>query len=131
MSAPVAVLPSVTSPVRARSMQNTRTMREDKDAIRILLIRPWTAPLGPLRIALERAGMTARFHRVDIEPALNAALHRGGYDVVVLDPKTTAISLAVVEACMKANRRPLPIVTLSDPTTIADAIRSALRSRLN
>lgn len=106
-------------------------MREDNDAIRILLIRPWTAPLAPLRIALEQAGMTARFHRVDIEPALNAALHRSGYDVVVLDPTTPAITREIVDACMKANRRSLPIVTLSDPSTLADAIRSACRSQLN
>lgn len=106
-------------------------MRDANDPIRILLIRPWTAPLAPLRLALERAAMTGRFHRVDIEPALNAALHRGGYDVVVLDPRTPAITLDVVEACMKANRRAFPIVTLSDPSTFADEIRSALRSQLN
>lgn len=106
-------------------------MRDVTNAIRILLIRPWTAPLAPLRIALDQAAMTARFHRVDIEPALNAALHRGGFDVVVLDPATTGISIEIVEACMKANRRSVPIVTLSDPSTLADAIRDALRARMN
>lgn len=106
-------------------------MREAKDAIRILLIRPWTEPLAPLRTALDQASIAARFHRVDIEPALNAALDRGGYDVVVLDPRTPAISLEVVEACMKANRRSFPIVTLGDPSTLGDAIRDALRAQLN
>lgn len=106
-------------------------MRDVKHAIRILLIRPWTEPLAPLRIALERAAIAARFHRVDIEPALNAALYRGGYDLVVLDPRTPAISLELVEACMKANRRSVPIVTLGDPSTLGDAIRNALRAQLN
>lgn len=106
-------------------------MRDVKDAIRILLIRPWTEPLAPLRIALDQAAIAARIHRVDIEPALNAALNRGGYDVVVLDPRTPAISVEVIEACMKANRRSFPIVTLGDPSTLGDAIRNAIRARLN
>lgn len=106
-------------------------MREAKDAIRILLIRPWTEPLAPLRIALEHAAITARFHRIDIEPALNAALDRGGYDVVVFDPRTPGITREIIDACMRANRRAFPIVTLSDPSTLADAIRTALRAQLN
>ena len=106
-------------------------MREAKHAIRILLIRPWTQPLAPLRIALEQAGMTARFHRIDIEPALNAALDRGGYDVVVFDSRTPGITREIIESCMRANRRSFPIVTLSDPSTLADDIRQAFRAQLN
>lgn len=106
-------------------------MREGHDAIRILLIRPWTEPLAPLRTALEAAELPVRFHRVDIEPALNAALLRGGYAVIVFDPGTPGISREMIEARLKANRRTIPIVTLGDARTLAEAIRQALRSHAN
>jgi DNA-binding NtrC family response regulator len=106
-------------------------MREAKDAIRILLIRPWTEPLAPLRSALTAADLRARFHRVDIEPALNAALDRGGYDVIIFDTRTPGISRETIESRMKANRRAIPIVTLGDARTLADEIREALQSHAN
>ena len=106
-------------------------MREAKDAIRILLIRPWTEPLAPLRSALTKADLPARFHRVDIEPALNAALDRGGYDVIIFDARTPGITRETIESRVKANRRTIPIVTLGDARTLADDIRQALRSHAN
>jgi len=47
--------------------------------INVLLIRSWIHPLAPLRAALHDAAIDARFTRIDIEPALNAALARGGF----------------------------------------------------
>lgn len=111
--------------------KNSHSMREAKDAIRILLIRPWTEPLAPLRASLATAELPARFHRVDIEPALNAALDRGGYDVVVFDAHTPGITRETIEARMRANRRAFPIVTLRDARTLAEDIRQALRSHAN
>lgn len=112
-------------------MQNLLSMREPKDAIRILLIRPWTEPLAPLRAVLEAAELTVRFHRVDIEPALNAAIHRGGYSVIVFDPRTPGISHELIDARLKESRRTIPIVTLGDARTLADDIQQALRSHAN
>lgn len=112
-------------------MQKLLAMRETKDAIRILLIRPWTEPLAPIRAALEEAGVTARFHRVDIEPALDAAIHRGGYTVIVFDPCTRGITREMIESRLKESRRTIPIVTLGDARTLADDIQQALRSHAN
>jgi len=106
-------------------------MREANNAIRILLIRPWTEPLAPLRAALEVDDLDVRFHRVDIEPALDAALDRGRYTVVVFDPRTPGITRETLESRMKANRRAIPIVTLRDVRTLAEDIRQALRSHVN
>lgn len=106
-------------------------MSEVKDAIRILLIRPWTEPLAPIREALDAAELRVRFHRVDIEPALNAAIHRGGYAAIVFDPRTPGITREMIEARLKDNRRALPIVTLGDVCTLAEEITQALRSHAN
>lgn len=95
------------------------------------MIRPWTEPLAPLRAALEASGLRVRFHRVDIEPALNAALERGGYTLIVFDPGTPGITREMIESRLKDNRRSLPIVTLGDARTLAEEIRQALQSHAN
>jgi hypothetical protein len=106
-------------------------MRDANNTLRILLVRPWTEPLAPLRAALEAQDLNARFHRVDIEPALNAALDRGSYTVIVFDPRTPGITRETLDARMRANRRTMPIVTLGDARTLAEDIRQALRSHAN
>lgn len=99
--------------------------------VRILVIRPWTESLAPLRALLRDAGISARFARVDIEPALDAALARGGYDVIVFDPKTKELSLEVIVASLREHRRPIPIVVLGNLDVLVDAIRTALIRQLN
>lgn len=99
--------------------------------VRILLIRPWTEPLAPLRAALRDADITARIARVDIEPALDAALSRGGYDVIVFDPSTKDLTLDIIESRLREHRRMTPIVTLTGLERLAAAIKAALISRLN
>ena len=106
-------------------------MRDANNTIRILLIRAWTEPLAPLRAALEANDLDARFHRVDIEPALDAALDRGSYTVIVFDPQTPGITRETLDARLRANRRAIPVVTLSDARTLAETIRQALRSHAN
>ena len=71
---------------------------------RILVIRAWTEPLTRLRAALREAGVTVRITRVDIEPALNAALARSSYDVVVWDP-SCAIARDLVDARLREHGR--------------------------
>jgi hypothetical protein len=123
----LCVAATCAGPLYAKSL----AVREAKDAIRILLIRPWTEPLAPIRAALEDAELAARFHRVDIEPALNAALSRGGYAVIVFDPRTPGITIEMIEARLRDHRRAVPVVTLGDTRTLADDIRQALRSHVN
>ncbi len=98
--------------------------------MKVLLVRPWIHPLAPLRDALRVAGLDPRFTRVDIEPALNAALARGSHDIVLYDPTTPALSRPVVEARLREHRANIPIVELDhDPGSVGDRIRAALASR--
>ena len=91
----------------------------------------FTSPIAPLRDALHRAGLDAQLVRVDIEPALNAALMRSNFDVIVLDGATPGITCEVVETCLRARGRWIPVVELITLETVADAIRHALSTSLN
>jgi DNA-binding NtrC family response regulator len=108
-------------------------MSAEPNNARILLIRAWTEPFAPFRAALRAAGLHTRIARVDIEPALNAALGRSSYDVIVLDPTTPGITREIVEARMREHGRFIPIVVLaSGPLeAVADAIKHALDAKLN
>jgi DNA-binding NtrC family response regulator len=97
--------------------------------MKILLVRPWIHPLAPMREALRRAGIQARFTRVDIEPALNAALARGGYDVVIFDPTIPGVSALVLEARMREHRIDIPVVEIGDLEDLVERIANALASR--
>jgi hypothetical protein len=106
-------------------------MAAASEKVRILLIRPWTEPLGALRDALRAAQISARISRVDIEPALNAALSRTPFDLVVLDPQTRGITLELVEERMREHRRFVPIVMFDAIDATVVAIQRALRYRFN
>lgn len=97
--------------------------------VKVLLIRPWIHSLAPLRAALRRVGLEARFTRVDIEPALNAALARAGFDVVVVDPQTPGLSPSTIEARLRDHRVEVPVLALEDTETIGLRIRAALAAR--
>jgi len=98
--------------------------------MKVLLVRPWVHPLAPLRDALRVGGFDPRFTRVDIEPALNAALQRGPHDVILLDTNTPSLSRALVEARLRDHRLDIPIVELDhDPLALPDRIRNALAAR--
>lgn len=98
--------------------------------MRVLLVRPWTHPLAPLRDALRVAGLDPRFTRVDIEPALNAALARDAHDLVLFDPTTPALSRSMIEARLRDHRVDIPIIEIDhDPTAVGARIRAALASR--
>ena len=106
------------------------TMTGTSDKARILLIRPWTAPLAPIRTALRDAGIEARISRVDIEPALNAALQRTRFDVVIYDPATPGITRETLDARMREHRRFAAVIVL-ELESVADMVRRALAERLN
>jgi hypothetical protein len=106
-------------------------MSEVSTVVRILVIRAWTIAETPLRAALRRAGMAVEITRVDIEPAVNAALLRRSFDVIVLDPKTPTVTREDVEACLRAQRLWIPIVELRAVESLTDDIQSALANRLN
>jgi hypothetical protein len=97
---------------------------------RILVIRPWTEPLTELRAALRDAGVTVRITRVDIEPALNAALARSSYDVVVWDPHCR-ITRDVVEARLREHGRTASIVVMEELGVTITNIVHTLTARFN
>lgn len=98
--------------------------------MKVLLVRPWIHPVAPLRDALRVAGFDPRFTRVDIEPALNAALVRGPHDVILFDPATPSVSRATIEARLRDHRIDVPVIEIDGTTTtVADQIRAALASR--
>jgi DNA-binding NtrC family response regulator len=104
-------------------------MASPTSMVQLLLIRPWIHSLAPLRASLRRAGFEARFTRVDIEPALHAALVRGGYDVVVVDPATPGLPHSTIESCLRDHRADLPIIVLEDIESLGERVKAALASR--
>jgi hypothetical protein len=105
-------------------------MVSPRQSVRILVIRAWTKPLGPLRALLRAAGIEARIWRVDIEPALNAELTRSNFDLILFDP-TGTISREVVEQRLREHRRVVPVVESTGDDSDAVTIARALTWRLN
>ena len=95
------------------------------------MIRAWTEALAPLREALREAGIIAQFTRVDIEPALDAALGRGGFHVIVFDPATPGLSRGVVDARLREHACTAPLVILSRLEDLAELLTRTLSARLN
>ena len=101
-------------------------MASPDSTVKVLLIRPWIHSLAPLRAALRSAGYEARFTRVDIEPALQAALARGEFDIAIVDPATPGLTRSTIEACMREHRASIPLIELDGVNTLAAEIRHAL-----
>ena len=97
--------------------------------MKVLLIRSWIHPLAPVRAALRATGLDPRFTRVDIEPALNAALFRGGHDIALHDPATPGLPRSLVESCMRAHRIDIPLVELGELGNLAERIEVAMAAR--
>jgi len=97
---------------------------------RILVIRAWTEPLVRFREALREAGVVVRITRVDIEPALNAALVRGSFDVIVWDP-TSSVTRDVVAARLREHGRTASIVVMEEVGVTVTNIVHTLTARFN
>lgn len=95
--------------------------------MRVLVIQFWVNDSTPIRNALAAAGIDADLVRVDIEPAVNAALSWGRYTAVVYDPATTTVSLAAVEQCMRSNQCTVPLVVADDLSMLGARLLAALR----
>ena len=103
-------------------------MRERPHTIHVLAIQFWIHDPGPLQRVLEAVGFLARIKRVDIEPALHAALARqSSWDLIVVDPATPDLSIVAVQRAMKALRCKAPLIVMDDVGDLADRIHHALR----
>ena len=77
------------------------------------------------------AALEGRFHRVDIEPALHAALTRDAYDAVVYDPQTPLLTRDIVQARINELRPGTPLVVLGKLEDLGACIAGALDARRN
>lgn len=104
-------------------------MAEPAAKLQVLLVQFWIQDPGPIRAALEAAGLAIALTRVDIEPALHAALMCGHYDLVIYDPSTTTISRSAVEENLRASRRDPVLLVADDLATLGARACELLRSR--
>jgi CheY-like chemotaxis protein len=98
--------------------------------IRILVVRTWTAVLA-LRGALRTFGDRVHLTVVDIEPALNAALARTTFDLVLYDPSTPAITRDTLAARLREHRRDIPVIEITTLESLECRISEALALRMN
>ena len=111
----------------AYSMQDVLNSMHGSPKMRVLVIQFWVHDSRPIRDALAACDIDADLVRVDIEPAVNAALSWGRYGLVIYDPTTTSVSLAAVEQCMRANQCAAPLVVADDLSTLGARALAALR----
>jgi DNA-binding NtrC family response regulator len=97
--------------------------------LHILVVQSWTCDVRPIRDSLEAAGLDVSIMRVDIEPALHAALTWGQYDLVIYDPEATTISRTTVEECLYATRSNLPFIVVGDIASLGDRVRALRHAR--
>lgn len=105
-------------------------MVERAGTLEILLIQHWIHDLEPIRAAIGEVGAGARWTRVDIEPALHAALTRDTFDLVIY-AAPPSLSLASVEECLRATRCTIPVVAADPIATLAERVRDALQDHRN
>lgn len=115
--------------IPVRGVQIHVGMSDLPDKIQVLVVQFWIHDRRPIRAALQRAGLDLTITRVDIEPALYAALTCGRYDLVIYDPATTTISKATVEETLRASRRDVPLLVADDLETLGARAYELLRSR--
>ena len=105
---------------------NIGPVPERVHTIELLAIQFWIHDPGPIKRAAQSAGFIARIKRVDIEPALNAALGRQHWDLLLMDPATPNLSIEAVRRAMKAFRCSAPLIVIDDVATLPDQLQQAL-----
>jgi hypothetical protein len=112
-------------------MQDGSPVLGARCSLRILVIQPWIAELAPIEASLRAAEIDAALVRVDFHAALTAALARDRFDLAILDPSTPDLPREVVEACVQASGRAIPLIVLGEPAAIGAQILRALAARVN
>lgn len=80
---------------------------------------------------MRELGHAVRITAVDIEPALNAALARTTFDVIVYDASTPAIARDTLSARMREHGRDIPVVEVTSLDVLAAQILRSLSGRMN
>ena len=102
-------------------MQLVRRMATPSRPLRILWIRSWVQPTHGLRDALCDAGYRAILTRVDIEPALEAAITRKDFELAIVDGDA-GIARELVEKRFREHRVFAPVIDHDAPTTLVRRI---------
>jgi DNA-binding response OmpR family regulator len=99
--------------------------------LHVLLIRAWIRAVEPVRAALHAVGLDVHITRVDLEPALHAALTRRAYDVVIHDPEVPNLPRDTLAARLRDHHHAAPIVTLGSIDQLGYAVLRALAKLRN
>jgi len=100
-------------------------------SLHILLIQSWTSDVRAFEETLRAAGIEAAITRVDFRAALEAALARQRFDLVVLDPSTSDLPRVAIEECLQRAGHEVSIILLEDMATLGERVLRALAPRLN
>jgi len=100
-----------------------------RDRARLLLICSWVHRSAEIHRALEQVGIYASLVRVDVEPALRAALVRGGYAAVVFVSDTPGLQRDLVETHILLHALDTPLVVVECISAIGSALVQRLRAR--
>jgi hypothetical protein len=104
---------------------------DSRDPREILVVVPWTIDLTGLRASLRAEEIHAIVTRVDLEPALEAALTRTRFDAVVYLSPTPSLALNLVETAVRVRGRAVPVVVVDQLAAAAAKIAAELRLRRN
>jgi len=95
--------------------------------LRILWIRSWAQPTQALRDALADIGYRAILTRVDIEPAVHAAVMRRDFELAIVDGDA-GIARELVETWFREHRIYAPVIDHGAPATLVHRIERAMRA---
>jgi hypothetical protein len=101
-------------------MAETSDGGNGQGVVRVLVVRSWSYPIAPLRAALHAVGVRARFIRIDIEPALVAALGRRNFDVIAHDATTPGVPRDLLDGHLRDLAIKVPVVDIGRHDTPRD-----------
>jgi len=111
--------------VPARHMHRVPTVSTPPRPLRILWVHSWVQPTQGVRDALSDAGYRAILTRVDIEPALQAAITRRDFELAIVDG-SAGIARALVEARFREHHIFAPVIDHDAPATLVRRIERAM-----
>ena len=96
-------------------------------ALRVLFVKSWVEDLDPTLAVLRAGGFEVTYERVDIAPALWAALERSRWDVVICDWKTPDLTLGTITQIVREHGGSTPMVILDNLAVLARDVRKVIK----
>jgi hypothetical protein len=104
-------------------------MSSERPCVEVLLIQFWINDADQIIAALASTGLPTNIKRVDIEPAICAALGRCSYDLVIFDQSTPGLTIDMVRSCMRSHDSKAVLVVVDGTRPLEELITDALRRR--